>query len=117
MKISLKGTSIKISQPIKDYLDEKIVYLVEKLIKKNNELLKLDLEVSRVTKHHKHGKVFRAEANLTFGSKNIYADAIGEDLYEAIDLLEEEFRREIKKFKGKIVALELRRARTFKRKR
>ena len=117
MIISLKGTNIEISQSITDYLDAKIVRLVEKLIKKGNELLKLDLEVGRITRHHRHGKVFRAEVNLTVGSRNLYADAVGEDLYEAIDLLEEELRREIKKFKNKRIALERKGARTLKTKR
>ena len=117
MNISLKGTNIKLNQSIRDYLNEKIVRLAEKLIKKSDELIKLDLEVGRITRHHRHGKVFRAEANLTIGSRNLYADAVGEDLYEAIDLLEEELEREIKKFKTKRVALERKGARTIKNRR
>lgn len=117
MLVSLKNTNIKISQSIREYLDEKIVKLVEKLIKKSDELLKLDLEVGRITRHHKHGKVFRAEANLIIGSRNLYADAVGEDLHEAIDLLEEELEREIKKFKEKRTVLERQGARKFKNKR
>lgn len=117
MIVSLKGTGINIASSIRDYLDEKIVRLVEKLIKKSDELIKLDLEVGRITCHHRHGKVFRAEANLTIGSQNLYADAVGEDLHEAIDLLEEELEREIKKFKNKRIALERKGARKFKNKR
>ena len=73
--------------------------------------------MGRITRHHRHGKVFRAEANLTAGSQNLYADAVGEDLHEAIDLLEEELRREIKKFKNKRIALERKGARILKNKR
>ena len=117
MNISLKGTDIVLNQSIRDYLNEKIVRLVEKLIKKSNELIKLDLEVGWITRHHRHGKVFRAEANLTIGSRNLYADSVGEDLHEAIDLLEEGLRREIKKFKNKRIALERKGARIIKNKR
>ncbi|MEK7559835.1 MAG: ribosome-associated translation inhibitor RaiA [Patescibacteria group bacterium] len=117
MRVSLKGTNTDISQSIRDYLDEKIVRLVEKLIKKNDEIIKLDLEVGRITHHHRQGKIFRAEANLSIGSRVLYADSVGEDLYEAIDLLEEELRREIKKFKNKKIALERSSARVLKNKR
>lgn len=116
MIVSTKGTNVKIVPSILEYLDEKIVGMVEKLIKKSDELIKLDLEVGRITRHHRHGKVFRAEANLTVGSRNLYADAVGEDLHEAIDLLEEELEREIKKFKTKRIALERKSARKFKNK-
>lgn len=117
MIISLKGTNIEVSTSIKEYFDEKIVKLIEKLISKNDELLKLDLEAERTTRHHRHGKIFRAEANLSIGKILLRAEALGEDLHEAIDLLEEELRREIKKFKNKRIALERKGARILKTKR
>lgn len=114
MIVSTKGTNVKIVPSTLEYLDEKIVSMVEKLIKKNDELIKLDLEVGRITRHHRQGKIFRAEANLTIGSRNLYADSVGEDLHEAIDLLEEELKKEIKKFKEKRTVLERKGARKFK---
>ena len=117
MVVSIKGTSIEIVSSIREYLDQKIVRLVDRLLKRNDGLIKLDLEVGRITRHHRHGKVFRAEANLAIGSNVLYADAVGEDLNEAIDLLEEELEREIKKFKNKRVALERKGARVLKSKR
>ena len=118
MIVSIKSTNItNITESTRDYLDEKIVKLVEKLFKKEEELIKLDLEVGRITRHHKQGKVFRAEANLSIGSRNLYADSVGETLNEAIDLLEEELEKEIKKFKEKRTAQERQGARVFKSKR
>ena len=118
MIVSIKSTNItNISASTRDYLDEKIVGLVEKIFKKEDQLIKLDLEVGRVTRHHKHGKVFRAEANLSVGSTVLYADAVGDNLNEAIDLLEEELKRGIKKFREKRTALERKGARVFKNKR
>lgn len=117
MTVSLKGTGIEITQSIREYLDEKIVRLVQKLAKKSDEIIKLDLEVGRTTRHHRHGKIFRAETKLSIGSNVFYADAVGENLHEAIDLLEEELRREIKKFKNKRVALDRKEARVLKSKR
>lgn len=117
MIVSLKSTGIEIVESIRQYFDEKIVRLVEKLIPKNSDVIKLDLEAERTTRHHRHGKIFRAEAKLSIGSKVLYADAMGEDLHEAIDLLEEELEKEIKKFKGKKVVLERKGMRVLKSKR
>lgn len=117
MNVSLKGTGIEIAKSIREYFDEKIVRLVEKLVKKDDGLIKLDLEAERTTRHHRHGKIFRAEAKLSIGSLVLYADAVGENLHEAIDLLEEELEKEIKKFKGKRVARERKGARALKNKR
>jgi len=117
MIVSLKGTGVEITDSIREYFDEKIVRLTQKLIPKNSEVIKLDLEAERTTRHHRHGKIFRAEAKLSIGSKVLYAEALGEDLHEAIDLLEEELEREIKKFKTQKVALERKGARVLKNKR
>lgn len=117
MIVSLKGTEIEIAESIREYFDEKITRLVEKLFLKNDELLKLNLEAERTTRHHRHGKIFRAEANLSIGKVLLRAEALGENLHEAIDLLEEELRREIKKFKTKRTALERQGARLLKSKR
>jgi len=117
MIVSLKGTGIEIAESIREYFDEKIIKLVDKLIKKSDELIKLDMEAERTTRHHRHGKVFRAEAKLSIGSVVLYADAVGEDLHEAIDLLEEELEREIKKFKTQRISLERKGARVLKSKR
>lgn len=117
MIVSLKGTNIEITESIQEYFDEKIIKLVEKLISKNSEVVKLNLEAERTTRHHRHGKIFRAEANLSIGKILLRAEALGENLHEAIDLLEEELRREIKKFKTKKTALDRKGARVLKSKR
>lgn len=111
MQISLKGTNIQILESTAEYLDNKLVKTVEKFIGRDGEAISLKIEVERTTKHHRKGKIFRAEANLSLGKKTLYSEAFGETLNEAIDLLEEELESEIKHFKGKARSLMLRRAR------
>ncbi len=89
----------------------------EKFLIKGNEPVALDIEVEKTTDHHKKGKIFRAEANLSVGKKLLRAEALGETLNEAIDLLEQELGIEIKKFKDKRTSLERKGARVFKDKR
>ena len=122
MRISLKGTNITLLESIREYVDRKLVRMVEKFLIKpsrpaggDDEPITLDLEVGKTTKHHRTGPYFRAEANLSVGKKLLRAEALGENLNEAIDLLEEELEREIKKFKERKRALTLKGARQLKK--
>jgi len=114
MRISLKGTNLELVDSIRVYVEKKIINTVERLLARPPEAVSLDIEVGKTTKHHKSGKVFRAEVNLSMGKKLLRAESLGENLHEAIDLLEEEIEREIKKFKGKRRALALKGARKLK---
>ena len=90
--------------------------MVEKLLVRDEEPLILDIEVGRTTKHHKAGKIFRAEANLKIGKTMLRAEEAAESLNEAIDEVEYELGREIKKFKERKRALMLKGARRLKNK-
>ena len=114
MQISLKGTNIQILESTQEYVDRKLVKTVEKFLSKDKGTVSLKIEVERTTRHHRKGKIFRAEANLSFGKKSLYAEAFGETLNEAIDLLEEELEHEIKHFKGRARSLMLKSARKLK---
>ena len=124
MRISLKGTNIKLLESTREYVDRKLVRMVERFLLarrsfsegwiKDDEPIALDLEVGKTTRHHKTGPYFRAEANLSVGKKLLRAEAVGENLNEAIDILEEELEREIKKFKERKRALMLKGARRLK---
>lgn len=114
MLVSLKGTNIQVMESTTEYVDRKLVRTVERFMSGEGAAASLKIEVGRTTRHHRKGKVFRAEANLSFGKKVLYAEAFGETLNEAIDLLEEELEREIKRFKGKRRALMLKGARRLK---
>ena len=121
MRVSLKGTNIKLLDSTREYLDKKLVRMVNKFLIKparrqggDDEPITLELEVGKTTKHHKTGPYFRAEANLSVGKTLLRAEAMGENLNKAIDLLEEELEREIKKFKERKRALMLKGARQLK---
>ena len=101
MQVSLKGTNIQILESTREYADKKIVQSAEKLLAGDSGGVVLNIEVEKTTEHHKHGKIFRAEANLSMGKNVLRAEALGETLNEAIDLVEGELTREIKKFKEK----------------
>ncbi|MEK7162385.1 MAG: ribosome-associated translation inhibitor RaiA [Patescibacteria group bacterium] len=114
MKVSLKGTNIALLESTREYVDRKLVRMVEKLLARDEEPIALDIEVGKTTRHHRAGKIFRAEANLSVGWTLLRAEALGETLNEAIDLVEEELTREIKKFKEKRRTMLLKGARKIK---
>lgn len=114
MRISLKGTNMRLLESTREYVDRKLVRSVEKLLVKNGEVIVLEIEVGKTTKHHKTGPYFRAEANLSVGKTMLRAEAMGETLNEAIDLVEDEISGEIKKFKEKRRTMLLKGARKIK---
>ena len=98
MQIRIKETNITLSPNIKKYIEEKISP-IEKFLETSSEM-KADFEIEKLP-HHKKGKVFRAEVNVLLGGKLFRAEALKEDLYQAIVEVKDLLQREFKKFKGK----------------
>lgn len=109
MQISLKGTNIQILESTREYVDRKLVRTAEKFFKPARQLaggdggdsVALSIEVEKTTNHHKKGNIFRAEVNLKTGKVSLRAESTAETLTNAIDEVEYELSREIKKFKEK----------------
>lgn len=101
MQLTIKATHTTLTESLRDYTKRKLVLPLEKLINRSAVTPLLNIEIELVTRHHKQGRIFRAEANLVLGKKILRAEADGENLYEAIDLLEYELMREARHFKEK----------------
>ncbi len=113
MKIILKGKDFEITDSVEDYLRKKIKSL-EKLFKNyDEELMKVEMEVGRTTRHHQTGDIFRAEINLSVGGKLFRAESERDDIFAAIDEVRDDLEREIKKFKTKKETISIRGARSF----
>ncbi len=95
---------------VKQYVNDKIGNLQKYL-----GTLDARVELER-DKHHQSGLVFRAEVMLLVGGRNMRADAKGEDIYAAIDLVIPKVKEQIGKFKDKRKTLARRGARSAKRK-
>src|SRR3989344_1795904 len=116
MRVVLKGPRASLTPAIKVYIEEKLIRTINKLLPKNgSDASLLEIEFERTTRHHRKGYVWRVEANLTLGEKMLRAEAGGEDPREAIDILEEELKREVKKFKGRSKEKERRSGRILKK--
>jgi ribosomal subunit interface protein len=103
MNINIKTTNITLTPAITDYTYkrlEKIGKLVE-----NDPTVQCDVELARTTEHHNKGEIFRAEIHIVGTGKNLFACANKEDLYSAIDVVQEEILRELRTGKGKRISL------------
>ncbi len=115
MKIIIKGTNIKLSPSINQYIEEKIGGLEKFLKKFNPELVEARVEVGKITRGQRQGDIFRAEINLSISGRLIRAEKTEESLMAAIDLVKDELSREVRKYKDKQATVFVRGARSWKK--
>lgn len=108
--ITYKLTNIEPSAAINSYVEEKLASLDKYL---GTIALPHDcaVEIGHTTKHHRKGKVFRAEADFVLPRRIIRAEAEATSLYEAIDILKDELTRQLRTYKEKARTKELKGAR------
>lgn len=102
MNITIKSTNISLTLAIKEYVEKKVLSL-EKFIHDEPENIRAEIEVGKISNHHKSGDIFRAEAHLLFkgGKGKIYAVAEKDDLYASIDEMRDKVEQECVSQKGK----------------
>lgn len=103
MKFNLKTTGFRIDPPLRVYADSKIIKPVGKFLRLENldSSAILDIEIEKETRHHKKGRIWRAEANLTLPKGFLRAEAEAEDIRSAIDMVQAELSAELRKYKEK----------------
>jgi ribosomal subunit interface protein len=103
MSISIKAKNLTLSPAISDYVDTRIKKILA--IAGNDPTLHCDVELSRTTRHHEKGDIFRAEIHITGAGIDLYAASEKPDLYIAIDDVRDEITRELNTTKGKRISL------------
>ena len=99
MQIDIKATNLELTTPLREYIEEKIGKL-DKFLKRFEEGgVRVRVEVARSSKHHRHGDIYRAEANLHFPGGMLRAEYQGDDVRVAIDKVRDKLQREIRKYK------------------
>ena len=80
MKVRILAKNFKLTPSLKEEVDEKLVRPVGRLLaSKDREIdLPFDVELAKATRHHKHGKIWYCEANLSapFSASPIRARAM-----------------------------------------
>ncbi|MDX1608031.1 MAG: ribosome-associated translation inhibitor RaiA [Candidatus Spechtbacterales bacterium] len=125
MQINIKTKNIELTDPLREYIEQKVGEL-EKLISKvgeepqkpgEHDTVMVDVEVARTTNHHKKGDdIMRAEINMRVpGVKNILrVESEQWDARVAIDEAKDDMQRQLRKYKGKKRAKKQKGRRKFK---
>ncbi len=110
MNINIKATNTTLTEAIKQTIEDKLK-VIEAFLRPED---KIHVEVAE-DKHHHTGLFSRVEVRIS--PHGHYADAMGNDFYEAIDLVIPKIKQQLTKEKGKKLSLRRRLGRIFKRER
>jgi putative sigma-54 modulation protein len=92
MQIKLSGHHVEITQALHDYVHDKLERIERHFDNVTSVQVILSIEKLRQ----------KAEATIHVAGNEIYADAVEEDMYAAIDALSDKIDRQIKKHKEKM---------------
>lgn len=98
MNIKYKGKNTSLTEADQEYIDSKLQSLGSFI--KNDDKVFVEVELD---KKHKSGLVFRLE--ISINPPEYYADARGNDFYEALDLALPKIKEQLIKEKDKKVSL------------
>jgi len=104
MRITEKGTNMQITEEIKNYLYKKLEHL-EKFLDPADESVLCEVEIGKISKHHKNGDVFRTEINLHISGQNFRAVSEKDELFSSIDIAKDEMARELNSNKDRKISL------------
>ena len=122
MIIIIRTKNFNLDEDIREYINKKFIGL-EKLIEscradcergRMKPSCELFIEVEKETKHHRKGRIFKAEAKFQLPHIVITAETEADGVAEAVDELKEEFFNEVKKYKSKVVDKNRKEQRKFK---
>ena len=99
MKINVKAENITLTPDIYEYLDKRLSHLDKML--GNDTAAIAQVEVGKSTRHHKTGSFFEAKMQLHVSGRDFTAEAMGESVYAAIDMMKDEITRELTAHKDK----------------
>ena len=94
MQISVSGHHVDITEPLKNYVDNKFERLERHFDNVANVHVILSVEKLRQ----------KAEATLRVNGTNVFADSVHEDMYAAIDGLIDKIDRQVMRHKEKLTS-------------
>ena len=113
IKYSLKATKIEHTPAITAYVEKKLEEL-ERVLDASDTSIHAELEVGKLTNHHKQGELFFAEINLHALKKKWRAVEESDNLYAAVDAMKDAIVREVTSAEKKTRARDRKGAREVK---
>lgn len=117
MKLAMKGVNLKLTPALRRYVDEKLVRSIEKLLGRHSAYQAVTGEIELICPpaHHKKGKIWEAALVMRLPQTQFSQRVQAEDIYAAIDKLEDMVKRELTKYKERSRSRLLRGARRVKK--
>ncbi len=94
MQLSITGHHVDMTDALRSYVSEKL----QRIARHDGQITNVHVILS-VDKLEQ-----KAEANVHTAGADLYADAVAEDMYAAIDALVDKLDRQVGKHKGKMAA-------------
>ena len=103
MNINYKIKDVVLTEEMQKDIENLMRTLIERYLLKLDEEtnIQIDLELSRETHHHLKGNVFYVEANMHLPGRILRAISHAPDIKTGIDEVEEDLKRQIKKYREK----------------
>lgn len=94
-------TNTFLTPAITDYVEKRLSHLDKFISPEEIDVVMCYVDIGKTSNHHKTGDIFRAEFNLHLGGKTLRAVSEKEDLYSAIDSVNDEMAKALKSHKEK----------------
>jgi putative sigma-54 modulation protein len=92
MQLNVTGHHVDVTSPLKDYVEKKL----DRIIRHSDKVIDVHCILTVEKLRHK------AEATVLLSRGKVYADAVDQDMYAAIDALADKLDRRVKKHKEKL---------------
>ncbi|MGH8178626.1 MAG: ribosome hibernation-promoting factor, HPF/YfiA family [Steroidobacter sp.] len=92
MQLNVTGHHVDITSPLKDYVEKKL----DRIVRHSDKVIDVHCILTVEKLRHK------AEATVLLSGGTVYADAVEQDMYAAIDALADKLDRRVKKHKEKL---------------
>jgi ribosomal subunit interface protein len=102
MDTRIKTSDYEITPEVAAYLDDKLAS-IEKMIV--DPTARCDVELGRAVGHSQQGSVWKCEITISYASERMRAIAQEESVNAAIDIAKDEMLQQLRKNKGRYVAL------------
>jgi len=91
---SVLGTNMELTYALKEYAENRMNVL-EKFASNFDDSAKMRIELGKSSQNHKNGSHFFAEVHMDIPGRSVNAKVEDEDLYAAIDKVQEEMKRQL----------------------
>jgi ribosomal subunit interface protein len=105
MQMTFRYTHIDHSPALEEHATAKLASVAHLIpaYEKDGEA-RAEVEFERTTEHHKSGDVFHVKVRLHLPVTTIEADAVGDDIYGAVDRVRDTLHGNVQRFKEQDVA-------------